>query len=143
MKKFVLILLSLIAFSAVSAKTGKALIEAGKYLRRPSTVAYSIHRASYVSTNRYPYAYPYTYSNAGVAFHSDTTPITYPSEPVGIPVWPKIVIGAFCIFLVYLVFSSFSEKNQTQHNYTKHENLHPQLHSHYLALANGGGVLIR
>lgn len=141
MKKFIFVLLSLIAFSTASAKTGKAFREVEKCFRRPSTVAYPIHRASYVSTNRYPYTYPY----AGVALQSYTSPNTYPSEPVGVPVWPKIVIGAFCVFLVYLVFSSFSEKDQTYYNYyTKHDNLYPDhIHSHFVELANGGGVLIR
>lgn len=141
MKKFVFVLLSLIAFSTASANTGKALVKAGKNLRHPSAVEYPLNRGSYVSTNRYPYTYPY----AGVAFQSHTSPNTYPSEPVGVPVWPKIVIGTFCVFLVYLVFSSISEKNQAQYNnYTKHDNLYPDhIHSHFVELANCGGVLIR
>ena len=139
MKMIVCILLSLITFSTVSAKTGKA-IEVEKCLQRP-TVAYPMHRGSYVSTNRYPYTYPF----AGVALHSYTSPNTYPSEPVGVPVWPKVVIGAFCVFLVYLIFTSFCDKDQTPYrNDTKLDICYPTLvHTHSVELANGGGVLIR
>ena len=141
MKKIIVILLSIIAFSSSYAETGKALINAGKMIRRPSSVLYPTQRGSYVAANRYPYIYPY----AGVAIQSYTFPITYKSEPVGAPVWPKIVIGAFGVFVVYMSISSFFENNKTQCNdYTTQENLYPvQSHSPFVELANSGGILIR
>lgn len=137
MKKIIFILFSIVAFSSSYAKTGKALINAGKSLSRPSTVVYPTQRGSYVVATRYPYTYPY----AGVAIHSYTSPITYKSEPVGAPVWPKIVIGAFGVFVVYMSISSFFENNTSQCNdYTTQENLYPvQTHSPFIELANNGG----
>ena len=139
MKKIVFILFSLI-FSTVSVQARRAMVKAGKQLTHPTTVTYPISCSGYVSIYRHPYTYPY----AGVAFRSYNSLNTYNSEPVGVSVWPKVFIGAGVLFLVYLVYSGFDEKNQTPHSRNAKQDIcYPNLvHTHSVELANGG-ILVR
>ncbi len=140
-KKFLLFML--IGFAVTTTQAKRAFVKAGKQLTRTTAVAYPISKAGRVSKNHYPS----TYSYVGVARHFYSGQNSYPSEPVGIPVWPKVVIGVFALVVLFLIFSTFNEKEQNQKISDfciLNDDSYPHIsHSQSVELANGGGILIR
>lgn len=141
MKKILLFML--IVFAVTTTQARRAYVKAGKQITRKTTEAYPISQAGRASTNHYSR----TYSYVGVACRSYSNQNGYPSEPVGVPVWPKVIIGVFGLAVLYLIFSTFNENDQNQKRsdfHVLHDGSYPHIsHSQSVELANGGGILIR